>query len=57
MYYHYVSHQSFENCDIFLCMIHIQMHLCFTFSFNNYTFRFNDLLNNALLMFWKMNIN
>jgi len=56
-----VSHQSFENIDFHLRMLllkktwHIQVRLCFTFSFK-YTFQFNDQLNNALFMFWKMNI-
>jgi hypothetical protein len=36
----------FVHVVILKCTIHIQMHLCFTFSLNNYTFRFNDLLNN-----------
>jgi hypothetical protein len=38
-------------------MVHIQMHLCFIFSFHNYIFKFNDVLNNTLFMFWNMNIN
>ncbi len=53
MYYNKVlkNLKFFVHFIILKCMIHTQMHLCFTFSFNNYTFRFNDPLNNALFMF------
>ncbi len=32
-------------------MIHIQEHLLFNFSFNNYSLKFNDQLNNTLFVF------
>jgi hypothetical protein len=38
-------------------MIQTQMHLCIIFSFHNYIFKFNDVLNNTLFMFWNMKIN
>jgi hypothetical protein len=37
---------SFLQVAIKNCMIHIQMHFCFTFSFNKYTFKLKSLLNN-----------
>ncbi len=36
---------SFMHIIILKCMIHNQMHLCFIFSVNNYTFRFNGIFN------------
>lgn len=47
----------FLNFSIILCMFHTQMHMCFTFSFNNYIFRVNGLFNNKLLIFWNMIYN
>jgi hypothetical protein len=46
----------FVDVVIQKCMIHIEVHSCFTFSFNNYILKFNGQLNNTLFMFWKMNI-
>ncbi len=59
-YYNY--HTKVLKIVIFHSTCYLKVHdshssdLCFTFSFNNYTFKFNGVLNNTLFMFWNMNI-
>jgi len=47
---------SFMHVVIKKCLIHIQVHFCFIFSFNNYILKLDGMLNNTLYMFWKMNV-
>jgi hypothetical protein len=45
-----------KTLKFFCAHYYLKVHLCIIVSFNNYILKIYDLLNNALFMFWKMNL-